>query len=81
MLLYTLNVHDLISITYFVKLIGLLNIFQIFSWLVSTAESFLHDNISMGTNLAEAREFLESHKSLHRDLRVRIFENKFKNAN
>lgn len=45
--------------------------FQIFSWLVSTVETFLHEHNSMGTNLAEAREFLASHKSLQRDLRVR----------
>jgi len=44
--------------------------FQIFSWLVSLAESFLHEHNSMGTNLMEAREFLISHKTLQRDLRV-----------
>lgn len=44
--------------------------FQIFSWLVSSVESFLHETNSMGANLAKAREFLESHKALQRDLRV-----------
>ncbi|XP_026815442.1 titin isoform X5 [Rhopalosiphum maidis] len=44
---------------------------NIFSWLVSLAESFLHEHNSMGTNLTEAREFLISHKTLQRDLRSR----------
>ncbi|CAI6344104.1 unnamed protein product [Macrosiphum euphorbiae] len=44
---------------------------KIFSWLVSLAESFLHEHNSMGTNLTEAREFLISHKTLQRDLRTR----------
>ncbi|KAL4132315.1 hypothetical protein QTP88_009488 [Uroleucon formosanum] len=44
---------------------------KIFSWLVSLAESFLHEHNSMGTSLGEAREFLISHKTLQRDLRTR----------
>ncbi|XP_025203968.1 titin isoform X3 [Melanaphis sacchari] len=44
---------------------------KIFSWLVSLAESFLHEHNSMGTNLTEAREFLISHKTLQKDLRTR----------
>jgi len=47
-------------------------IFQLFSWLVSSAEAFLHEHNSMGTNLSESREFLKSHKNLQRDLRVRF---------
>ncbi|XP_050062195.1 titin isoform X3 [Aphis gossypii] len=44
---------------------------KIFSWLVSLAETFLHEHNSMGTNLTESREFLISHKTLQRDLRTR----------
>ncbi|XP_050539074.1 muscle M-line assembly protein unc-89 isoform X2 [Daktulosphaira vitifoliae] len=43
----------------------------IFSWLVSSAETFLNEHNSMTTNLKESREFLNTHKKILNDLRTK----------